>query len=267
MKRKIALSLVALMGASAFAGGGHPDLYSTKGCHQEYNGYWGFGAGWNHDNNESAVRFENVMSGSTTVVGKVSADESGSEGVGHLFMGYSFYNDMPYSVAVEAGMYTSGKETSYTRLVDVTNGGTGPAVEVSVERKPAYYLAFKPRYNSGDWWVNVTLGAAATTYRVKGELYDSMTVAGATNANLVAGSSDGFTTYGWMLGAGVGMWFNPNWAVSLDYDYMRWSSESSKTDRDYTAGVLSSYTSSKVKDGTSSHFVTLNLKNNFNWFA
>tara|TARA_R110000868_G_scaffold35134_2_gene126132 strand:- start:6130 stop:6927 length:798 start_codon:yes stop_codon:yes gene_type:complete len=265
MKRKIALSLVALLGASAFAGGGHSDLYATKGCQQEYNGYWGFGAGWNRDNSEFKVEEYDVATQSSA---RVSAKENKSAGVGHFFLGYSFYNDMPYSVAVEAGMYTSGKKVSTTKMVQGSAGvEVSGTAKISAERRPAYYLALKPRYASGDWWVNLTLGAAASTYRVKSDFYNAPTVATSNSSTLEAGTSDGVATYGYMLGAGVGMWFNPSWAVSLDYDYMNMRKESSKTFKNYSAGAVTSYYKSAIKDGTSSHFVTLNLKNNFNWFA
>ena len=262
MKRKLALSLALLGAASAFAGGG--DLYATKGCHQEYNGYWGFGAGWNNDNNKYRVEIYD----DGTSVEKISAKENKSTGVGHFFLGYSFYNDMPYSVAIETGAYTEGKEVSKTGLTTVLAGMPTSVVKIKAERQPAYYLALKPRYNSGDWWVNLTLGAAATSFRVKAYDYTgAATVAQATQANLGFSVRDGFTTYGWMLGAGVGMNFSSNWAVSLDYDYMNWSKESSRTFTSYVAGVRAASYDSAVRDGSASHFVTLNLKNNFNWFA
>jgi len=265
MKRKLALSLALLGAASAFAGGG--DLYATKGCHQEYNGYWGFGAGWNSDHNDYRLTdYTAAHEGTAAETYKFTAKENKSSGVGHLFLGYSFYNDMPYSVAIEAGAYSKGKEASKTKVV-VSDLNNSEVIRGKAERQPAYYLALKPRYNSGDWWVNLTLGAAATSFRVKGDFYNATTVAGATMANLGTATKDGFTTYGWMLGLGVGMWFNPNWAISLDYDYMNWSKESSKTVTGYSAGVVTSYIDSAVRDGSASHFVTLNLKNNFNWFA
>lgn len=262
MKRNIALSLVALLSASAsFAGGG--DLYATKGCHQEYNGYWGVGAGWNRDNNEFRVEDHSAFRSSTH---KFSAKEAKSTFVGHFFLGYNLYNDAAFSVALESGMYTSGKEVSKTKVV-TSNINTVEVTKGKAKREPAYYLALKPRYNSGDWWVNITLGGAATSFRVKANDYNTNLLTGTTLANATYFTKDGFVTYGWMLGAGVGMYFTPNWSLSLDYDYMNWSKESSKTVRRYNAGSLAFETTSAIKDGSSSHFVTLNLKNNFNWFS
>jgi len=263
MKKIIAVSLASLLGASAFAGGG--DLYATKGCQQEYNGYWGIGVGVNYDKNNFKLKEYDVDV--TPPSYQFSAKETKSKALGHLFLGYSFYNSDAYSIAVESGMYTNGKEVSKTKVI-MLNGAANSVVKGKAQREPAYYLAIKPRYNSGDWWINLTFGAAATSYRIKGYQYDATTLAGAIAANYDETLKDGFMTYGWMLGAGVGMYFTPNWALSLDYDYMNWKKKTSTTHGWYNPkGSLNNYDASGIKDGTASHFVTLNLKNNFNWFS
>jgi len=267
MKKIIAISLVSLFGASAFAGGDarpYPDLYVTKSCPQEYNGYWGFGAGWNYDGNKFKNNLYDITNNYSS---KYSATDHNSTGVGRFFLAYNFYNERGYSLAIESGAYTSGNKTKKIKMTTYSTGVSNVALDVSAKRKPAYYLAFKPKFDATTWWANITLGGAATAFQLQSKVYLDV-----DNVNQVSLDKldniykDGFVTYGWMVGLGAGIWLSPSWALSLDYDYINWANKSAKILKNYSSRVITQYTETGIKEGSFSHFVTLNFKNNFSWF-
>jgi len=266
MKKRISILLLSLLGNSIFAGGDaapYPDLYVTKSCPQEYNGYWGFGAGWNYDSNQYKNNLFNVTDNYSS---KYSAKSHSSKAVGHYFLAYNFYGEMNYSLAVEAGGYSAGESNHKTKMTTYSNKVSDVALTVSAKRQPAYYLALKPKFEAPIWWANLTLGVAATAFQLKSKVYYVDNVNKVSINTLDNTYEDGFVTYGWMAGVGAGIWLSPSWALSLDYDYINWANESSKIYKKYSSGTMTSYTVTGVKGGSYSHFVTLNFKNNFSWF-